>query len=503
MRGMQRTDGWAEAAPKGVYTSSRLIVSRGADIPAYPVLLLIAFVFAKYIESWAPLEAIIRPLLVAAVVAALAAGVASFGLGRHRGALLVAGVGLLAYEPLLAAVLAGLAAARLAWARGRAVGWAGLTRSLNALTLVVLIVTVAGGIAGGAIFAAGAPDHIGAVDAPPDAPDVYLVLLDAYPRQDTLTVELGWENNDFIGSMEDLGFAHAAAARSNYNSTALTLASMLNGQHASNLLADAPATLAGQARRISTAINDAKYVREFRSRGYEIVSIPSPSNYLTLYRADRLLDSGHLSVLDHQLTQGEALQWLFRDQLQRLFLEQHRGRILSAFQSLEVLSREDASRPRFVLAHVLAPHPPFVFAADGDPTFAGGCLWTLCHLEKPLTAAIRTAAVEQVTYVNSLAYEAAAAIIRNSTGPVVILVFSDHGLRHDLTDRVEAFRTLLLTYTPGHEDVFPADATPINYLPRLLNEYFEASLPLSSDASYFLPAEGGPMGFLSLEPINP
>jgi hypothetical protein len=68
----------------------------------------------------------------------------------------------------------------------------------------------------------------------------------------------------------------------------------------------------------------------------------------------------------------------------------------------------------------------------------------------------------------------------------VIVVFSDHGSRHDLSDQAENLRTLLLTSTPGQTGVFPDDATPVNYLARIANAYLGTSLPLASEESYWL-----------------
>jgi hypothetical protein len=43
---------------------------------------------------------------------------------------------------------------------------------------------------------------------------------------------------------------------------------------------------------------------------------------------------------------------------------------------------------------------------------------------------------------------------------------------------------LLLAYTPGRQGVIPQDSTPINLIPRLLNAYVGADLPLASEESY-------------------
>ena len=64
-----------------------------------------------------------------------------------------------------------------------------------------------------------------------------------------------------------------------------------------------------------------------------------------------------------------------------------------------------------------------------------------------------------------------AAIQDHATRPPVIVVFSDHGRRHDLQDSVELLRSLFLTSTPGQPGIFPDDATPVNFLARLSNAY--------------------------------
>jgi hypothetical protein len=86
----------------------------------------------------------------------------------------------------------------------------------------------------------------------------------------------------------------------------------------------------------------------------------------------------------------------------------------------------------------------------------------------------------------------------------VVIVFSDHGRRHDLGDRDEMIRSLFLSYTPGHPGLFPIDTSPINTLPRILNAYAGLDLPLASEDSYVLdPLRVPTTGYFDLTPWPP
>ncbi len=47
-------------------------------------------------------------------------------------------------------------------------------------------------------------------------------------------------------------------------------------------------------------------------------------------------------------------------------------------------------------------------------------------------------------------------------------------------------RSLFVASTPGRSSVFPDDTTPVTLIPRLLNAYAVADVPLASEESYWL-----------------
>ena len=109
-------------------------------------------------------------------------------------------------------------------------------------------------------------------------PNVYLIMLDGYPRADTLRNEFGYDNSAFLGGLADRGFDVSTDSRSNYNKTWLTYASMLNGAYISDLLGDQPhpSGRSSHIRWLAALMNQGALLDIARQRGYEITSIPPP-----------------------------------------------------------------------------------------------------------------------------------------------------------------------------------------------------------------------------------
>ena len=87
-------------------------------------------------------------------------------------------------------------------------------------------------------------------------PNVYVVLLDGYPRADTLHDTFGRGNEEFIADLQSRGFDISDQARANYNKTWLTLASMFNGTYIDRMLVDGrvPEDAPSQVRWLSGMI---------------------------------------------------------------------------------------------------------------------------------------------------------------------------------------------------------------------------------------------------------
>jgi hypothetical protein len=325
--------------------------------------------------------------------------------------------------------------------------------------------------------------------APPGSPDVYLLMLDGYPRADTLQTSFAFDNAPFLDAMRAEGFQAAPESHANYPMTLLTLASLLNGRLVGYIVPASPAALPEQYRLLSRLINQGSELEAFRSAGYEIVSIPSEFEEAAIGSADRVLDSGEMTTFELALVLNGLPKFLPGSD--RIALTQHRSRLLATFATLRTLAEERTGVPKLVVGHVLSPHAPIAFGRHGEVPPPLPCPVTSCS---PYTFGDEYGdrwvgpMLDQIGWLNDTVLDTVRAIRSRSAQPPVIVVFSDHGMRNDPADRDEMFRSLFLAATPGHPQLFPSNVTPVNILGRLRNSYTGSNAPLAPETSWWVDA---------------
>ncbi len=469
---------------------------RFRSVPIYPALFFVAWIVTIYVNATASLQSLGRPLVIGLVIVAVLQVVLS-GIARDRyiGGILVTVVfislvslpvtALLACAVLI--VAAGMGIARQS--RVARIPWPALTRLLNIVAAVnVSIVLVNGGLAGALTPVAGRGTERGVAD--PSLPDIYLVLLDAYPRSDTLATDFSFDNGPFLDQMGAMGFDVSTGSHSNYNMTWLTLASMFNMAQVADLpgVSDSASVIV-ELRALASAMNRGKALGAVESAGYEVVSIPSDFSSAVLYNADRVLGGDQMTDFEDHILEYGAFPSLFTDAQRQFLLGQHRDRVLSTFDRLGQVAAERTDHPRFVFAHVLSPHAPIAFGPNGESRDDWPCFPTICNIwyggqiyGDQLLGPFR----DQVQFINKMVAKTAEQILANSARPPIIVFFSDHGSRFDFSDPDEMLRSFLIANTPGHPRLFPDDATPLNLIPRILNAYAGTELPLASEESFWI-----------------
>jgi hypothetical protein len=460
--------------------------SRIRVIPVYPLVLLLAFLVNELMETWIPVVGIIRPLLAIGGVAILVQLLIGLVAGPQKAAFVTAAVVMGAFDlqvPIFMCLVA-VALRLLSLLRTRVVApvdWNRLTRTLNFIGVTALAIAVAQALIAGLSLP---PAELGTARQPTateEAPDIYLLLLDAYPRSDTLETTLGYDNTPFIDSMTEMGFDVATEAHSNYNRTIFTLASMLNARHVEELLPNPAQGAVAQYRELATLIRRGSALADARNAGYEIVAVPTAVPAFTPTSADRVLDSDHLTQYEQFMPRNGALRFVFRDAQLAWFRNDHRDRVLATFDRVAALSLERAQRPRLVLAHVMVPHTPVVFGSDGSLANVPECYWDNCRFDRPLSDQFKAGLRDQLMFTNNLVESTVAQITAHSERPPVIVVFSDHGFRHWSSDKAETYRSLFLSYTPDRPGLFSETAAPINIIPRILNGYLNTGLELADE----------------------
>ena len=159
---------------------------------------------------------------------------------------------------------------------------------------------------------------------------------------------------------------------------------------------------------------------------------------------------------------GKVVSGQMRAMLAASVLDHHR-------QSLDTMASTMATR---VFAHIVAPHPPFVFSSD-----EGGACWPGCHLwvttHERQHISVRAWSIAMGTQIENLNHDLIRAIDRmiKRRPDAAIVLMSDHGGRYSYADPQEWHRSFLAARTPGHPNLFAAEPHPARILPLLISTY--------------------------------
>lgn len=459
--------------------------------PVFPACFAAAFVLTRFNSTGEYPSVVVRPVLVLVAVAVAIQLALSLAARNPQIGAFFATVALAAVlDPVVALlmVLAVGAPLSVELARRRRAGRINWSRATAFLNVVAAIALFATGITS-ALRSTVEPHSSRAAEgnvAAEGAPDIYLILLDQYPRADTLADVFGFDNAPFLGSMQRLGFEVAANSHSNYNATALTLVSIFGANHVQTVVGDGEGGVV-DGGVLQRYMNRGAALTSVREAGYDVVSIRSGITSDDVVAADKVIDTGQVNSFEISVMRAGIMPRLLPNLQAEWMHEQQRQRIVESFERLGGLAADRGERPRFVFAHVMSPHEPIVFDADGGPVAPPGCLPVSCRLWDGRRAPSDIeATIGQLEYANVLVFRTVTGIIANSARPPVIVVFSDHGSRYDVSDRDEMFRNFFLAFTPGRPGLFPADVTPINLIPRLMNAYAGSEFQLATEESYFV-----------------
>ena len=323
-------------------------------------------------------------------------------------------------------------------------------------------------------------------------PDIYYIVLDSYARYDILKGYFGYDNTPFLKALEDLGFYVAHCSQSNYSQTDFSLATALSFNYLNELGGltnwekDRPRMWVylkhSAARRLlaengyvfvafdtgyfDSSIEDADVYYSNASKGAlginKIAPINSFEMILIKTSAIKLLKDASLYVPKFMRLSEEGPKMIHRDQV--LFSLDKLGSVPTTLQS-----------PKFVFAHIVAPHLPIVFGPNGEKvgfhnsgekeSYSKGYIGEIEYLNKRLLSIVKN-------------------IIANSKNPPIIIIQGDHGYENAPVEN----RMLILNayYLPdGGDKLLYPSITPVNSFRVVFNYYFGTNLPLLDNISYF------------------
>ena len=365
-----------------------------------------------------------------------------------------------------------------------------LTVSLNFFALLLVAMIAIQAIAqartsrGNAVEPTAAPAATGVEAAA--GPDIYFILLDGYARADILDRYYGYDNAPFLDGLRSRGFQVSDASRSNFYWTFLSVGSALNLDYVQNLVGDRLDPEGRDRTEIYRLLRDNRASHFLRERGYRYVALQSTwGGTASNPYADTFLPCSSGAFGSEYLRAVADASWL------RALSSQASVDIASChlrnFETLESLAKSPG--PKFVFAHFVPPHHPYLFDREGN-VLRRATISDQFEFQKRLWEE-RDAYADQLHFVSTRVAAVVDRLIADSPRPPVILLVSDHGpnLRKGMyapEQRHVRLSNLTAMYLPGAPAGYlPADATPVNHLRRVFNLYFDAGLPMLPDR-YFV-----------------
>jgi hypothetical protein len=327
-------------------------------------------------------------------------------------------------------------------------------------------------------------------------PDIYYIVLDGYGREDVLGEIFGIDNSDFTSYLASRGFVVPSQAQANYMQTALSLASSLNLGYMDDL-ASQLGPRSQDREPLVELVRHSVVRKKLAEIGYEIVALSSGSYFTEIRDADL-----YLSPFATDLNELEGL-WLSTTSAAVIENPEALGLSIPSYESRRMLIRYALGQlqsvgerpgPQFVFAHIIAPHPPFIFDAGGGPVeppwpYHPGDGDTCCGTDQDYHSGYSA----EVAFINSQMMQVIDAILAHSETPPIILVQGDHGPGsllnfHDiertcLRERLPILSAYLLP-PEGRSAVYPT-FTPVNSFRTVFNTVFGTQLPLLPDVSYY------------------
>jgi hypothetical protein len=331
--------------------------------------------------------------------------------------------------------------------------------------------------------------------APGDRPDVYVIVLDGYARDDVMRDVYGFENG-LARELRSSGFFVADRAAANYSHTALSLASALNGDYIPRLnhVSRGPA----DRRGLGDLINDSRFFDAFAAAGYRIRAYASEYALVRPRRADERPSPGvsldEFSFAAYETTLLPTVLNVLGLPRGWLPMGLHRRHIT---WTLQHLAETEPSQPTLVFAHILAPHPPFAFDANGGARrtrmpalLSDGDMWH--RIANGNGESYKSGYADTVRVLNERLLSAVRSIVARRRESIV-LVHSDHGPGSALewenpggTDMRERMGILLAARFPkGEAPPLAASVTPVNAYRAVLNRALGTTLPALDDRSFF------------------
>ena len=346
--------------------------------------------------------------------------------------------------------------------------------------------------------------------------DIYFIVLDGYAGRNTLKNSMSFDNYEIVDYLTDKGFFVPKSSKSNYSRTYLSLASTLNMDYVNDFgkvvshdkILVENIIPSGDRKDYYQLIQNGKVPAYLKSIGYQFINFSSgwgPTEFMQSadvnYSFNKSINEPLMMIIETSIV-GPFLKYLIK---YFKFEFSWRDHILDTFSALGKLN--NISKPKFVFAHILCPHSPYIFGKNGEVVDIENFRMVDGGIPESKKNDLY---LNQLIYVNKKIKTFVDEIITSSSSPPIIIIASDHGKNLSSTFRnqrlinasfpyegdwllsppqelfFERTNNFIATFLPnGGNQAMYHSVSNVNIFRILFNYYFNTNYLLLDDLSFY------------------
>ena len=346
-----------------------------------------------------------------------------------------------------------------------------------------------------------------------EPPTIYYIILDMHARSDVLEKIYGYDEIEFINALKAKGFYIAGQSTSNYSSTLQSLSSSLNMDYI-NYLKDEYGADSNNREPLGLLLQQNKVLQILKQSGFKIGAFETGDFYTEFRDADEYIKPSLEEIRRYQnfwslnSFEGIFLQSTLARTLYDLGFASSEIAVVKTLETpyqlhrLTILTTVDhlpdfagKQEPYFVFAHIISPHPPYVFGSNGEEIKHDVPFSLSGPARQNGGAKYMKLYIDQLHYTDEIILKAVDQILAESRTPPIIIIQGDHGpVSYFGDDEVEKSNMweqhsiLNAYYFPQqkYDQLYPS-ISPVNSFRVVLNTFFGGEYEMLPDKNYFIP----------------
>lgn len=328
-------------------------------------------------------------------------------------------------------------------------------------------------------------------------PDVYYLILDEYARSDALLEYNEFDNSKFVNYLETKGFHVAKNNYANYPTSIQSIPSTMNMRYI-NFLSDE----IGTEIRNYKPLNEKDYglypnnqvIKNFKEMNYKIITFDTFALHNYKNPLSDLSECHRtINLLDNVMVDTLARTTMFGYFIERWSENELRDVTICAFDEFGKAGNK-FEEPIFAWAHIMLPHPPWIWGPNGEHITPGKPLLITDHPEfRDSGWEPKSQYIQQVQFANKKTIEVIENILKENNNSIIIIQ-GDHGTAWDLNwpepskeDVLQRMRNFDAIYFPDEEKrvYLLDDRTLVNTFRIVFNAYFESEYEILENKMYW------------------